>query len=192
MDKLTFLHKSFFGILLFFCTSTAYSQSLNSNWKHDLNTKLQAFKACDNTTVTGINPCNWYVGDALTTVYKINDFYSKEQGRHMLVSEISEFLKDSKQWTLLGRAYEQKALDEAQKYANASKAVVAIYLNEEGLGTLSLILPGELKPSGTWELKVPNSASFLTSEPGKSYVDERLSYAFVRSQMIKILLYVRK
>lgn len=183
--------KNYLTIFFFFFISISYGQRINNNWKQDLNNELEQFKVCDNTTTTGINPCNWFIGNTLTTVYKINDFYSKELGRHMLVSEISEFLKESKQWTLLGLGYDQKVLKEAQNYANSGKAVVAIYLNKEEIGHLSVILPGELKPSGTWGFNVPNSSSFFTSDPEKSYVDKGLAYAFGRSQIMKVLIYVR-
>lgn len=158
----------------------------------DLNRDLEQFKACNSgATVKGINPCNKFIGSALTTIYNINDFYSKEQGRHMLVSEISSYLSGNTSWNLLGKGFDQQALTKAQEIANAGKAVVAIYLNSEGIGHISIILPGELKPSGTWGFMVPNSASFFISDPAKSYVGKGLSYAYERPQLNGVLLYAR-
>lgn len=131
------------------------------------------------------------MGSALSTVYKIDDFYSKELGRHMLVSEISSFLKSSQKWKALGYAYDQKALTEAQTLANAKTAVVAIYLNAEGIGHVSIIVPGELRLSGTWGFPVPNSASMFPGHPEKSYVDKALSYSFEKSHLKNVLLYAR-
>ena len=183
--------KHFLTAVLSLFLSVSYGQSINSRWQQGLTKELEQFKACDTTHLSGINPCNMYVGQALKTVYQINDFYLKEQGRYMLISEMSEFLKDNKKWTLLGHGYEQKALTEAQDYANSNKAVVAIYLNNEGLGHLSIITPGELKTSGLWGFMVPNSASFFLSKPDLSYIDKGLSYAFSKNLIKGVLIYGR-
>ena len=183
--------KNYIILVFSLCYSLSYGQSINSQWKQALNNELEQFKACENTAATGTNPCNKFVGSALSTVYNINDFYSKTLGRHMLIGEIADFLKDNNQWTLLGHAYEQEALNEAQNYANARKAAVAVFINEEGIGHVSLILPGELSPSGSWGFKVPNSASFFLSTPEKSYMDKGLSYAFERNLIKEVLLYGR-
>jgi hypothetical protein len=183
--------KNYIVIFFFLSFSFSYSQSINSNWKQSLNNDLEQFKACRNIATVGVNPCSKYVGSTLSSVYKINDFYSKELGRHMVVSEIYQYLKNNRQWTLLGHAYEQEALNNAQNYANARKAAVAVYLNEEGTGHLSLILPGELSPSGSWGFKVPNSASFFLNGTENSYIDKGLSYAFERVLIKDVLIYGR-
>lgn len=175
----------------FLCCFAAVAQQPNKNWMQDLNRDLDQFKACDNGAAVGVNPCNRFVGNALTTVYNINDFYSKELGRHMLVSEIAGYLDGNTKWRLLGRGFEQKALTQAQELANAGKAVVAIYLNPEGIGHVSIILPGEMKLSGTWGFQVPNSASFFTADPQKSYIGKGLSYAYERPLISGVLLYAR-
>lgn len=108
-----------------------------------------------------------------------------------MVSEIANFLQGSDQWKMLGRGYDQKALVEAQTNANAKKAVIAVYMNSDGIGHIAIILPGELQPSGSWGLNVPNSASFLLMEPQRSYVNKGLSYAFAKSHLKDVVLYVR-
>ncbi len=183
--------KSYIVIFFFLSSFLSYGQAINTNWKQALTTDLEQFKACRDRATVGVNPCSKYLGSTLSSVYKINDFYSKELGRHMVVSEIYDYLKNNRQWTLLGHAYEQEALDKAQKFANTKKAAVAVYLNEDGTGHVSLILPGELSPSGSWGFKVPNSASFFLSAPEKSYVDKGLSYAFERMLIREVLVYGR-
>ncbi len=179
-------------VCLFFFLSASHGQSLNSHWKRDLDHELAQFKGCENKAAEGIHSCNNFIGNMLPTVYQINDFYSKTLGRHMRVIEISDYLHSSNQWILLGRGYEQKALNEAQQYANAKKAVVAIYVDEAGIGNVSLILPGTLRPSGSWKLQVPNSASFFLSDPEKSYMDKGLSYSFERLLTKEVFIYGRK
>lgn len=178
-------------ITLILFSSIAYGQSLNSNWKADSNKELELLKNCDDTGTVGVSPCNKFMGAALKTLYNVDDFYSKTSERYMLTAEIASFLESSGKWTLIGKGYEQEALSKAQDLANSKKAVVAIYLNEEGLGHVAIIAPGELRLSGTWGFKVPNSVSFFPNDKSKSYVDKSLSYSFAGTQIKSVLLYGR-
>ena len=192
-NKITASHffRVFFASTLLFQLSDVFGQGLNNNWKQDLNNSLQQFKSCENTSENGINTCNKFIGGMLKTVYKVNDFYSQTSGRYMRVSEIAAFLEENKRWKLLGHAYEQDALDQAQSHANTKKPAIAVYLDEENIGHVSLILPGELKPSGSWGFNVPNSASFFINQPENSYIGKGLSYAFKRNMIKEVLLYAR-
>lgn len=183
--------KKLLPVLFLFLSTQVYAQSINNNWQQDLNEALKQLKECENTNPTGISPCNKFLGSTLKTVYNIDDFYSKHSDRYMLAAEIAAFLKNSDSWTLLGYGFEQKALTAAQEYANAKKAAVAVYLNDEGLGHVALIIPGELKLSGIWGIQVPNSASFFPSNAPKSYVGKSLSYSFEGTQVKRVLIYGR-
>ncbi|EMR04772.1 hypothetical protein [Cesiribacter andamanensis] len=183
--------KAGFILLLLFCFYGAQAQQANKNWQQDLNKHLEQFMACEQGSAPGINPCNRFIGGALPAIYNINDFYSAALGRHMLVSEIAAYLNSTSSWRMLGRGYDQKALSQAQELANAGKAVIAIYLNAEGIGHVSYIVPGELKLSGTWGFRVPNSASFFITDPQRSYVGKSLSYAYERPLLNGVLLYTR-
>jgi hypothetical protein len=177
-------------MLVFVMTSAA--QQLNANWKQDLTVSLEKFMKCEASSIgTDTNPCNGFVGESLNTVYKINDFYTQKSKKYMSVNEIAKFLKESDKWVPLGHCYDQNVLTRAQEHANAKKAVVAVYINSAGIGHVVLITPGELQNSGSWGLKVPNSASFLLSEPSKSYVDKGLSFALGKNLMKDIVLYAR-
>lgn len=183
--------KNILILVLLISSAALHAQQIQPNWEESLKSELEQFKACEQKMINGINACNPFIGQTLQTVYQINDFYAPDLGRHLLVSEIFQYLKDSKQWTLLGHGYEQKALNGAQANANASKAAVAVYLNQEGLGFVSLILPGEMKISGTWGCQVPNSAAFFIENPEKSYVGKGLSYSFDRKTLKEVLLFGR-
>lgn len=162
------------------------AQTINNNWNSDLAEALQEFTTCE-----GGPDCAQFSAKSLKTVYKLNDFYSAEENRYMRTSEIAAFLNSSKQWKMLGHAYEQEALKEAQQYANGKKAVVALYLSPDGAGHVALIIPGELHPSGSWGLSVPNSASFLAVDPEKSYVGKGLSYAFAKHHLKDVVIFAR-
>ena len=166
-------------------------QNINDNWKQNLTQSIDDFKKCDQNFVNGVNPRSKFIGEAVNNTYKVNDFYVKNLGRYMTGTEIITYLKQENQWKLVGHGYDQKALSEAQNYANENKAVVVAYLNDEQIGHVSLVLPGKLIKSGTWGYDVPNSASFFINDPQKSYLDKGLSYAFNRNMIRTLLIYVR-
>ena len=153
--------KSYITLIFLSFAVLTFGQSINNNWKEELSKSIEAFKKCDQTFVNGVNPCSKYIGEAVKTVYQVNDFYSQESVRYLTGTEIIEYLKSGDQWKLLGYGYDQKALSEAQDYANSNKAVVAVYLSDEQIGHVSLILPGKLIKSGSWGFDVPNSVSFF-------------------------------
>jgi hypothetical protein len=172
-------------------TVSVFGQKINSQWKNTLSTSIETFKKCEIKTDAGINQCSTAISESINKVYMIDDFYSKEKERFMTSNEIIANLKTSNQWKLLGYAYEQNILTQAQEYANVNKAVLAVYQNEEQLGNVSLILPGELSKSGSWGFDVPNSATFFVNDPNRSYLDKALSYAYSRSIIRKVSIYGR-
>ncbi|HEY8938270.1 MAG TPA: hypothetical protein VIM65_23780 [Cyclobacteriaceae bacterium] len=176
--------------LLLIITPAIYGQSLNNNWNNDLKNSLQQFLSCNSST-PGSQACTKFLGESLNTVYKVNDFYSSKSGRYMLPSEIATYLKDNKQWSMIGHSYEQPVLSKAQDLANAKKAVVAVYMSESGVGHVVVITPGKLQSSGSWGLSVPNAASFFVTQPDKSFVDKSLSFAFAKAMMKDVVIYAR-
>ncbi|MDN5199751.1 hypothetical protein QQ008_00215 [Fulvivirgaceae bacterium BMA10] len=175
--------------VLFF--SSANAQSLNKNWKTELEQALTDYKKCKNETGDNPQKCSNVTGEVLKIVYNLNDFYSSQRSRYMVAKEIAEFLEDNTEWQLLGHAYEQDALEKAQELANTKRAVVAVLPDKGDAGHVSVILPGELASSGTWGFKVPNSTSFFVHDPQNSYVGKALSYAFTRNMIKDVLLFAR-
>lgn len=181
------------GLLLslIIIVSSSNAQSINSNWQQDLNSLLEKFVSCTNEGAESYS-CSSFISESINKVYKINGLYSDKSKRFLQLNEIAKTIDDAAKWTPLGHAYEQKVLDQAQELANANKAVVAVYKTAEGVGHVALILPGEVQFSGTWNFKVPNSASFPLSDPSKAYVGKGLSYAFSRAMIKDVFLYVKK
>jgi hypothetical protein len=181
-------------VLILFCISlnsnVTKAQGLNSKWKEELAASLEQFMQCgkDNESTAS---CAGYTGKALTTLYKVNDFYSQQSGRYMTASEITKYLQESEGWENFGHPYDQKILDKAQQHANSRKAVVAVYQNSQGIGHVVVITPGSLQPSGSWGLKVPNAASFFASDPHRSFIDKALSFAFAKTMLRDVTIYGR-
>jgi hypothetical protein len=169
---------------------SAHGQSVNPNWKHELQGNLNKFLQC--TTGGEKAACINFVGESLKVVYKVDDFYNKKAGRYMTAAEITAYLKTSRNWSSLGLSYDQQVLDRAGELANARKAVVAVYNNSSGIGHIVLITPGEMTTSGSWGLKVPAAASFFTTEPAKSFTDKALSFAFSKQMLKDVTIYSRK
>lgn len=169
---------------------SAQGQTVNPNWKQELKSNLDKFLLC---TENGDKAaCAGYVGESLKVVYKVDDFYNKKAGRYMTSVEITEFLKSTSSWTVLGQSYDQHVLDKAADLANERKAVVAVYNNSAGIGHIVIITPGEMTASGSWGLKVPPAASFFAVDPAKSFTDKGLSFAFSKQMLKDVTLYARK
>jgi len=172
--------------------NTLSAQSVSPGWENELSAALEQFQTCPPSTAGEPTKCSATQGEALNTVYKINDFFSTKLGRQMTVNEVTAFLKQNSSWESLGPAYTQSTLTQAQQAANEKKAVVAVYQNANSVGHIALILPGKLEASGSWGLSVPNAASFFLPEPSRSFVNKGLSFAFTKNMLKDVTINVRK
>ena len=183
------------GICLTFlaiiASSLSNAQSNSQNWRKDLEGSLQKFIECTNSAGEKYE-CSSFIGEAMAKVYKTDAFYSQKLNRYLRINEISKSMVENGQWNQLGFAYDQEALTEAQKQANANKAVIAVYATSSGIAHIAVILPGKLQYSGSWGFHVPNAASFLFNDSEKSFVDKGLSYAFSKSMIKDVVLYSKK
>jgi len=135
------------------------------------------------------SPCNWFVGKALQEVWKLDDF--KSSPGYLTANEISTYLlTHCPPWKSLGTAADQSVLKNSQQAANDSMPVVAVRPDTPN-GHVALIIPGKLEHSTTWNLEVPNSASFIWKKPADSYVGRRLSEAFRNDYKPDVKIYTR-
>lgn len=171
--------------------SSAFSQTVNQNWRKDLAESFEQFMACTGSRSEKYQ-CSSFIGESIAKVYKTNAFFSDKLSRFLHITEISKSIVENGEWNQIGYAYDQKALDKAQDHANANKAVIAVYMTPAGVGHIALILPGKLQYSGSWGFNVPNAASFFFNDSEKSFVDKGLSYAFSKNMIKDVILYARK
>jgi hypothetical protein len=180
----------FFALLfvLFAAAPQSFTQPTppDPEWKKDVEKMLTEFMSCS-SPIDDISPCNVFLVRALNRVYGVRDFEKPgAPGGAMTANEIANFVESSTdKWTLLGKAGDQKTLNQAQGYTNLKKAVIAV-LRGNPHGHVALIIPGEQTFSGNWQLNVPNSASFFLNKPEKSYVGKGLSFAFSSPADVKI------
>jgi hypothetical protein len=158
------------------CKKTEYG----ADQQKYLNDALQKFSACPLPVDAS---CRAALAQALEHVYGVKDFGS--EAKYLTPAEISNKVAGDPNWTHVGSASDQSALKSAQDGANCGKAVIAVLASDTG-GHVAMILPGTLVRSNGWKLDVPNSASFFTHNPSKSFAGKPLSYSFPKAEGIEI------
>lgn len=171
------------ALCLMFCVGTGVPQDCKkaeygADQQKSMETALQKFTGCQLPLDNG---CRGALAQALEQIYGIKNFGA--DAKYMTPAQIAS--KAASDWEHLGAAADQEALKKAQAAANCGRAVIAVMSGENG-GHVALILPGPLTTSNGWKLQVPNSASFFTHNPGKSFSGKPLSYSFPKADGIEI------
>ncbi|MEO7990391.1 MAG: hypothetical protein ABI663_12670 [Chryseolinea sp.] len=176
-------------LIMTFTCSLSQGQSLNKNWKEDLTLTLEQFLQCTSSS-SDKTLCASFIEKSLASVYKIDALNVEASVNKSPALGLAN--NKGSQWSVVGMAFDQKALESAQRFANENKAVIAVYKpTGEDVKHVALILPGSLQHSGSWGYNVPNSASFFLMSPERSYIDKALSYAFAKNMLLYVTLYVR-
>jgi hypothetical protein len=159
-------------------------------WRGDVESKLWQFLRSH--SLGAKSPCNVFLAKALKLLFGIADFEAPSlPGSFLGANDIARYVAaHPEQWTLLGPASSQVALERAQAYANLNTAVIAVYESSPH-GHVAVILPGHLQYSLQWNLNAPNSASVFLNQPYKSYVGLMLSNAFQAAHLPSVKLYTR-
>jgi hypothetical protein len=152
----------------------------NAEQQKYMDAAVQKFASCGLPLDDG---CRATLAQALQEIYGVKDFGSGS--KYMTPAEIGKKVAGDSSWEHIGSGSDQNALNTAQSSANCGKAVIAILSSDTG-GHVALILPGPISPSGSWKLDVPNSASFFTHNPRKSFSGKPLSYSFPSAQNVEI------
>ncbi|MFK7748079.1 MAG: hypothetical protein AB8B65_06800 [Kordia sp.] len=152
-----------------------------------LSTTIAYFKQCKAES-TNRNDCRNSITKMITEFYNIGDFRAKDGG-FVIYDSIQPIVKRSNDWTKLGNANDQEALSKAQEAANNGKATIAVDVSQT-YGQVAMIIPGKLTKSGSWKLKVPNTAALVNYSADKSFMNKSLSYAFKSAE--NIVLFSKK
>ena len=168
----------------------ADSITATGRWRGDVETKLWQFLRSHGLGTH--SPCNVFLAKALKLLFGVADFETPNlPGTFLQANDIARYVsKHPEQWTLLGPASNQVALERAQAYANLNTPVIAVYESSPH-GHVAVILPGNLRYSLQWNLQAPNSASVFLDRPYKSYVGLMLSNAFQASHLPDVMIYSR-
>jgi hypothetical protein len=164
----------------------------HTKWQKHVEWLLNEFKVCKSSDpANDSSPCNRFAGQALEKVYGVSDF--KNGSGYLSANGIVAYLVvNSPPWKEVGRASSQEALGIAQKNANEGSPVVAVRPGPgKTSGHVALVIPGKSTWSASWNLSVPNSASFFHNDPKRSYVGKGLSHAFKAAVNADVKIYVR-
>ena len=130
--------------------------------------------------------CNHFTAEAICRFYEIDDF--EADGGYVSYREIKDIVTlNGGTWEPIGLADDQANLDAAQNHANNGTATIAF--DPTKTNHVAIILPGSTQKSSSWDLDVPNSASFFVHK-ADGYVNKALSYSFRSSE--GIILYNKK
>lgn len=156
-------------------TKEVEAVKLSADKEQFLSTTIAYFKNCKENS-TRRNDCRNSITKMISEFYKIDDF-KNVNGDYVIYDSIQSIVKKKSAWVKLGEANNQEALNKAQEAANNGNATIAIDVSES-YGQVAMIIPGKLTHSGSWKLKVPNTAALVNYDASKSFANKSLSYAF--------------
>ncbi|MDA2935028.1 PKD domain-containing protein [Acidobacteria bacterium AH-259-D05] len=157
-----------------------------TEWEDHVDWVQDQLVACrESDLASDRRPCHQFAAQALEKVYSVIDF--KSGGKYLRPSQMRDYITAHQgEWVAIGPATDQQALEIAQSRANEGVPVIAVSPLHA-----AFILPGQLTPSGSWQLEVPNSASFFPKNPLISYVARGLSHAWRKADSMDVKLYYR-
>ncbi|MCH2196778.1 hypothetical protein [Kordia sp.] len=162
-------------------TTKVEEVKLSTSQDQFLSTTIAYFKQCKAESENR-NDCRNSITKMITEFYNIGDFRAKDGG-FIIYDSIQPIVKRSNDWTRLGDANDQEALNKAQQAANNGKATIAVDVSQT-YGQVAMIIPGKLTKSGSWKLNVPNAAALVNYNAEKSFMNKSLSYAFKSAKNI--------
>jgi len=178
--------------------SAVAEQQAEPGWASDMRELFENERTCSYPQGTARWACNRFAPQAMKIVYGATDF-SDENGNYPLANDLATGLKNGKwpKWKSLGEATSDKAIEEAQKAANAGQPAVAVWFDTgpNPTGHVTLVIPGDLVKTGvrtkhTWkERKAPCVANWRKGSDENSFISKGMNYAF--SDPKDVILYAR-
>lgn len=160
--------------------------------------KLGEFMKCEvGNEMNDSSPCNTFASRGLEAIYGVKDFKTGKSSHQSANGMWNEVHKSDSQWKKLGAVLDEQNNLCAQSIANAGWPVIALR-ERKGHGHVALVIPGELKDSGSWGMKTANSASFFYRETpeemyskSQGYLDKALSSAFIKEDAKDAVFFYR-
>ncbi|MBW1297856.1 hypothetical protein [Aquimarina litoralis] len=152
----------------------------------DLAMEVDNFIICKKTA-TKRNDCRNSITKTITKAFDLTEFSDPKLG-YVIYDSIRPIAERSKNWLQLG-TINQESIDQALAHTNRG-GLSLIIDTAETYGHVVMIVPGDTKKSGSWDMKLPNVLSLSNYKPEKSFSNKSLSYAMKKSDDLKI--YVRQ
>ena len=154
--------------------------------KIDFTEEVNKFITCKKAATVRTD-CRNSITKVISETYDIDEFKDPKQG-YMVYDSIRPIVEKSKHWKKLGRL-NQKHIDQAVNHTNKGGLALVIDTSNS-YGHVVMMVAGELKKSGSWNMKLPNVVSLANHNPEKSFNGKSLSYAMKKSNDLKI--YIRR
>ncbi|TPN82167.1 hypothetical protein [Aquimarina algicola] len=152
----------------------------------DLEKAVNNFITCKKAA-TERNECRNSITEVIAETYELTEFNDPKLG-YVVYDSIRLIVEQSRHWLQLG-TISQKTIDQALEHTNRGGLALVIDTSKT-YGHVVMIVPGETKKSGSWGMSLPYVLSLSNYKPEKSFSNKQLSYAFQKSDALKI--YVRQ
>ena len=150
----------------------------------DLSNKVASFIACKKAAQKPTD-CRNNISKIIAETYGINDFDDDTIG-FVIYDSIQPIVKRSSTWKNLG-AVSEETLAEAEKHTNDGGLSLVIN-TASPYGHVVMLVPGESRYSGKWDMNLPSVLSLINHKPEKSFVNKSLAYAFKKSNSVKVFI----
>jgi len=150
----------------------------------DLALEVENFIICKKAS-TERNDCRNGITKTISKAFGLTEFSDSKLG-YVVYDSIRPIAERSKNWLKLG-SVDQKNIDMALAHTNRG-GLSLIIDTAETYGHVVMIVPGDSKKSGSWDMKLPNVLSLSNFKPEKSFSNKSLSYAMQKSNDLKVFI----
>ncbi|WP_298309813.1 hypothetical protein [uncultured Aquimarina sp.] len=150
----------------------------------DLAIEVENFIICKKTA-TERNDCRNSITKTISKAFGLTEFSDPKLG-YVIYDSIRPIAERSKNWLQLG-SVTQETIDQALAHTNRG-GLSLIIDTAETYGHVVMIVSGESKKSGSWDMKLPQVLSLTNYKPEKSFSNKSLSYAMKKSEDLKIFI----
>ncbi|MFD2562747.1 hypothetical protein [Aquimarina rubra] len=150
----------------------------------DLAQEVENFIICKKAS-TERNDCRNSITKTISKAFGLTEFSDPKLG-YVIYDSIRPIAERSKNWLQLG-SVTQETIDQALAHTNRG-GLALIIDTAETYGHVVMIVPGDSKKSGSWNMKLPNVLSLTNYKPEKSFSNKSLSYAMKKSDDLRIFL----
>ncbi|MDY8135254.1 hypothetical protein [Aquimarina sp. 2201CG5-10] len=156
-----------------------YSAKLKSNLPDIIQDFIQCKEKASERT-----DCRNRITQVISETYDLSEFNDPKLG-FVIYDSIRPIIEASTYWQKIGTATDQETLNKATEHANNGGLSLIIDTSTD-YGHVVMILPGDIKKSGSWNMNLPDVLSLLNYKPEKSFYNKSLSYAFEKSEDLQI------
>ncbi|WP_299434274.1 hypothetical protein [uncultured Aquimarina sp.] len=160
------------------------SSTTNKLTSLDLALEVENFITCKKAS-TERNDCRNSITKTISKAFDLTEFSDPKLG-YVVYDSIRPIAERSKNWLKLGTV-DQKSIDMALAHSNRG-GLALIIDTAETYGHVVMIVSGESKKSGSWDMKLPKVLSLTNYKPEKSFSNKSLSYAMQKSKDLKVFI----